>query len=328
MPDQNNYKKVSCIQKIIKLLHLKFKDCLYVYVREKKQYNKSGIKLNGIPYIIHSGADHVGLFSYFLMILGGIAFADRNNLIPVVDMKNYKNNYLYDSEVGQINAWEYYFEQPYNVSLDDALSCKKYILGQDTAKHERPQIDAKSLYNYDGELDYWRGICKKYIRFKPAVIAGLERLQQRTSGKKILGVLVRGTDYTALKPYGHQIPPTPEQAIAKTQEVMQEKNFDAIYLATEDKNILAKFQAAFGDKLIIPEANYLDYDYNNPKLLCNYLADRPNDKYLRGLEYLVSMLFLSKCAGFITSLTSGSTGVMCLSEGFEYLYVFDLGRYS
>ena len=134
MPDQNNYKKVSCIQKIIKLLHLKFKDCLYVYVREKKQYNKSGIKLNGIPYIIHSGADHVGLFSYFLMILGGIAFADRNNLIPVVDMKNYRNNYLYGSEVGQINAWEYYFEQPGNVSLDDALSCKKY----NTAKHERP----------------------------------------------------------------------------------------------------------------------------------------------------------------------------------------------
>ncbi|MBQ7577340.1 MAG: hypothetical protein IJT21_03615, partial [Synergistaceae bacterium] len=76
------------------------------------------------------------------------------------------------------------------------------------------------------------------------------------------------------------------------------------------------------------EANYLDYDYDNPKLLYSYSADRPNDKYLRGLEYLVSMLFLSTCSGFITSITSGSTGVMCLSEGFDYLYVFDLGIYS
>ena len=240
-------------------------------------------------------------------------------------MKNYLNAYLYDGEVEHVNSWEYYFEQPGNISLEDALSCKKYILGKDTAEQDRPEESAEFFYNYDGELDYWRKICKKYIRFKPEVIKRLKILQDRTAGKKILGVLVRGTDYIALQPKNHPIQPTAEQAISKAQEVMQEKNFDAIYLATEDKNILAKFQKVFGDKLILPDAKYVEYDYTNPKLLYNYIT---NDKYLRGLEYLVSMLFLSKCQGFITSITSGSTGVMCLSEGFEYLYVFDLGYYA
>ncbi|MBQ4468945.1 MAG: hypothetical protein II917_02250, partial [Synergistaceae bacterium] len=226
------------------------------------------------------------------------------------------------------NAWEYYFTQPGNISLENALACKNYVLGRDTAKHVRPELLANFLYNKRSKtyrLDYWREICKKYIRFTPEVIARLEALKQNYHGKRILGVLLRGTDYTTLKPSGHPIPPTAEQAIIKAQEVMRSENFDAVYLATEDKNILAKFQAAFNDKLILPEADYVNYDYEHAKLLAD--CDDIN-KYLRGIEYLVSMLFLAKCCkGFITCITSGSTGVMCLSDGFDYLYVFDLGLY-
>ena len=88
-----------------------------------------------IPYIIRRHDPYVGLFSYFITILGGIAYADQNGYTPVVDMKNYPNAYLYDSEVKHVNAWEYYFTQPTSLSLEDALSCKKYIIGKDTALH-------------------------------------------------------------------------------------------------------------------------------------------------------------------------------------------------
>lgn len=152
-------------------------------------------------------------------------------------------------------------------------------------------------------------------------------MTRKYSGKKILGVLARGTDYVALKLHNHPVQPEPEAVIAKAREVMKERKFDALYLATEDKNILAKFQEAFGEKLIVPQAEYIDYDYTSGKWLAEYGTDRKNGKYLRGMEYLVSMLFLSRCKGFITSITSGSAGVMLLSDGFEYLYVFDLGLY-
>ena len=334
-PDRHNYtlllKRIKNVLEKVpglrKIKHFIFNHSEYAWLYDTTHFNFFSKKqFDRIPYIIRNGAYGSGLFAYFKVNLGGIAFADKNNFIPVIDMKNYQNTYLYDDEVKHVNSWEYYFEQPGNISLEDALSCKKYILGRNAMIYERKLSESAELfYNYDGELDFWRKLCKKYIRFKPEVIERLKILQDRTAGKKILGLLVRGTDYTSLKPAGHPIPPTAEQAISKAQEVMQEKNFDAIYLATEDKNILLKFQKIFGDKLILPDTEYVNYDYTNPKLLYNYIT---NDKYLRGLEYLVSMLFLSKCQGLITSMTAGSLGVMCLSEGFEYLYVFDLGYYA
>ena len=109
---------------------------------------------------------------------------------------------------------------------------------------------------------------------------------------------------------------------------MNEQNFDSVYLATEDKNILAEFQKVFGEKLIISECEYIDFDYKGTRYVTTYFSKRENDKYLRGLEYFVSKLLLLECKGLITSITSGSTGLMCLSSGFEYLYVFDLGYYE
>ncbi|MBQ7153962.1 MAG: O-fucosyltransferase family protein [Synergistaceae bacterium] len=258
--------------------------------------------------------------------MGGIAYADRKGFIPVIDMKNYPNGYLYDDEVGKINSWEYFLEQPGGISLEDALASRKYIINN--TSHEFPAQKKEFFLNKDGVLDYWRGICRKYIRFKPHVLESLAKLMHKAEGRKVLGVLVRGTDFVARRPKNHPIPPTAEQAIAKVREVLDTEEFDTVYLATEDKNILAKFQAAFGDKLMLPECEYVDYDYSKQSWLTDCSTHRNNDKYLRGFEYLVSMLFLSRCKGFVASMTSGSVGVMCLSEGFDYLYVFDLGFYQ
>lgn len=65
------------------------------------------------------------MFSYFNTILGGIAYADKKGYIPVVDMKNYPNTYLFSDEVGRVNAWEYYFEQPGGMSLEESSSITK-----------------------------------------------------------------------------------------------------------------------------------------------------------------------------------------------------------
>ena len=190
-----------------------------------------------------------------------------------------------------------------------------------------PRQDFAMFTNQDGQLDYWREICKKYIRYTKPVLDNLAHMEEKYSGKKILGVLARGTDYVVCKVHDHPVQPEPEDMISKVKEVMRTEGFDYVYLATEDKRILAKFQDAFGEKLLQPECEYVDFDYNSTKWLSDYSIDRKNDKYLRGLEYLVSILFLSRCKGFVTSMTSGSQAVMYLSEGFDYLYVFDLGLY-
>ena len=268
------------------------------------------------------------MFSYFITTLGGIAYADQNGYIPVVDMKHYPNTYLYDSEVGKVNSWEYYFTQPDSLTLEEALSCRTYIISKDTELHSWPSQAASAFYNEDGKLDYWRKLCKKYIHFTRPVLDGVERELKKFAGKRVLGVSVRGTDYTGMKPHSHPVQPTIEQAISKTREVFGTGSYDSVYLATEDRNIIAAFREEFGERLILSDRDAIDFDASAGKYITACFNDRrENDKYLTGLEYLVSMLLLTKCNGLITSRTSGSTAIMCLSEGFDYLYVFDFGVY-
>ena len=271
-----------------------------------------------------------GLFACFLGVLAGIAYADRKAMLPVIDMKSVKNAYLYDDEVGNVNAWEYYFKQPVEISLDEAYHSESYTT-RATFLCPCPRQYTPFFYNQDGQLDYWRCICRKYIKLQPEVLTRLKRMKAKYKGMKLLGVKVRGTDYITTQPHDHPISATAEQVIHKAMEVMQGNNFDAVYLSTEDKKVVAKFQKAFGEKLLLPEAEYIDYDYSNKdkdNWITNYGNDRENDKYFNGMEYLVSILFLSTCKGFITSINCGAVGVMLFSQGFEYLYVFDLGRYS
>lgn len=301
----------------------------YIWQSDEKRHNPQATKhFDRIPYVIRIKYDFIGLFAYLSNALGGIAYADKKGYIPVVDMKNYMNAYLNDDELGRVNAWEYYFAQPGGISIDDALSCDDYILGRDCKLHIAPLQSAEFCYNKYGELDYWRKICRKYVKFSQPVLDRVNAMREKYQGKRILGVSIRGTDYVSLKPHGHPIQPTPEMVIAKVHEVMREKDFDNIYLATEDKNILVKFQAEFGDKIILPESEYVDFNYNSNIYITMYSTHRENDKYLQGLEYLVAKLFLLECNGLIASMISSTIGIMCLSKGFEYLHVFDLGYYD
>ena len=284
------------------------RDRTFFHPFSKKTYSK-------IPYIIRRKSPDVGLFSYFNTILGGIAYADENGYIPVVDMKNYPNTYLFPDEVGRINSWEYYFEQPGGISLEEAMSSRKYILGRDTSLHNRSQT-----------IDYKRSLFKKYIRFTQPVLERVEAMKQKFYGMRLLGVHIRGTDIATGKFKNHSIQPTAKQAISKVREVMKDEKFDAIYLSTEDKNIVSEFLSAFGEKLLLPEAQYVDYD-GSGEPIDNFHVDRENYKYLSGLDYVVSIIFLSTCKGLLVSGSNGSGAALLFSDSFEYLYVFDLGVY-
>lgn len=113
-------------------------------------------------------------------------------------------------------------------------------------------------------------------------------MKKQHEGKRILGVKIRGTDYTTTKPSGHPVQPDPEQAIAKAKEAMQEKGFEWVYLSCEDKRIIAKFQEAFGEKLILPDAEYVDYDYSNTKGYSNWLFNKKNPAINAGLSLYIT----------------------------------------
>ena len=53
-----------------------------------------------------------GMMANLCFFLAQLIFYEKNNYIPVVDMKNYPSTMLDDNEVGMRNAWTKFFEQP------------------------------------------------------------------------------------------------------------------------------------------------------------------------------------------------------------------------
>lgn len=285
-------------------------------------------KRNKIKYYVIRRPDRAcGMFSYFLTTLGGIAEGRRRGLTPVVDFQNYTNAYLLPEEVGHRNAWEYYFLQPGNTSLQEALR-HNHILANGFCRYDFPDPAPPIFQNAGGCLEYWRAVCRDNIQIMPELEEKIEyAFQKYLYGKgRVLGVSCRGTDYNSQTAKNHPIQPTIEQVMEKIDEVLSGGGWDAIYLTVEDINYIHAFQKKYKNKLVVFERDYIDYDYNSQRLIGEYYdAKRKDDKRIRGENYLISMLLLTKCAGLITSITSGSTAVMLLADQFEYFYFFDMG---
>ena len=295
----------------------------------KKHYYKYSFRGRRETYYIIRRADAgTGLFSLFNTNLGHIYYAVKHGYIPVIDMMNYKNCYLEDSKLGTENAWEYYFEQPMGIGLKEAYAGKKVLLSEGTPIEPRPDDDMYFFRDKEGRLTEWKKITHKYIRIKKEILddINIEYHNLIREEDKVLGVLVRGTDYIAKKPFQHPIQPEVDVVIKEAKEIMKKYGCNKIFVGTEDIAVALRFREEFGDCLVTNQQEYINY--TEEKGVPEYRIDRENDYFLRGKEYLTTIVMLSRANCFIGGRTSGTVGVMLLSEGFEYSYVYNLGRYG
>lgn len=276
-------------------------------------------------YVIRRATCKVGLFSHVTTNLGQIEYALSKGYIPVIDMKNNANTYLEEEQIGKVNAWEFYFKQPCAYSLEDIARSKNIILGNGliTEDNEYPGF---TMLHDSREFKRWHDLSQKYLMVNDNIRQEAGGLFQKMFGQeRVLGVLCRGTDYIRSKPKGHPVQPTPEQITEKAEEMMRRTNCRWIYLATEDEQYYQSFLKKFGASLKVSDAkrctkegqfNINDISYN-----------RPNDRYLKGKDYLINILLLAKCNCLLAGAAGGTYGALLLNEGYEEKYIFDLGLY-
>ena len=178
-------------------------------------------------------------------------------------------------------------------------------------------------------LQYWRDICKKYIRFNPEISDSLnkrkEEILDSREGKK-LGILCRGTDYINLKPIGHPIQPTIDIVINKAKCLMKEKKCEYIFLATEDSDILKRFQAEFGYYVLVNQSTR--FSDTKGRFLSEIMEEKKVEKYESGLNYLTSIYLLSQCDYLIAGRVSGLLGALLMNESYKYQYFWNYGSYG
>lgn len=295
-----------------------------IFIRWREHRVSYGTKNPSIQfYVIRRHDTHAGLFSFLMTNLGAIDQAVERGYIPVIDMMNYENTLLLPEQVGKHNAWDDYFEQPFQYSLAEAFQSRKVILGSIGQPEKFPDFE---MLNDESMIEFWRKSAQKYLHIKPKIQNKINDIYMSFFGNsKVLGVLCRGTDYLILKPHDHPVQPDPEEIIRKCRKVFDEQNCEYIYLATEDENIWRQFCTAFGERVRGYQSKR--YVMTRKEYLSNML-DLSQTPYERNCEYLISIGLLAKCNCLVAGATSGTYGALVLSEGYEYQYIYQLGRYE
>lgn len=278
-------------------------------------------------YVVRRRDLYCGLFSLFITNLKRIDDAVKKGYIPVIDMQNDFNIYLSEDKVGIENAWEYYFKQPMGYSLEDIRNSRHVIIGSGAVPPMFPYLDVKFLTGETGELEYWRACAQKYISLNEDSKRLVEQEYNKLFARddKVLGVICRGTDYTYDKPKNHPIQPTPEQALAKAEEIYREQGCTKVFLATEDITFYKIFKNKFGENLIVNRADYLQY---HGGAIGKEEYEWKSNRYQAGMEYLITIMLIARCNCFCAGCVSATVAVLLLTEGFEYTYLFDLGIYE
>ena len=253
-----------------------------------------------------------------------IDYAKQKGYIPYVDWKNYMTQYYN----GIDNVWEYFFEQPSEITEEEVYSCKNVYLSGWTFNNINPLgLFEKDIF-FDKEIEK-----KSYdllfnnLRFSNEVLKAVETEAQNIDIDKCIGVYVRGTDYVRLKPSGEYIQPNVRQVEEQIIKFVNKYNAP-IFLVTEDGEIYDSLVIKFGKSIRTVSYDSFIYNYDGKDVLSKSNVLEVNKK-LRGQRYLVKMILLSKCKYLISSITQGSKFSYALNGG-KYIdeYIFNLGLYD
>jgi len=175
----------------------------------EEHYVKKGNPKKATYYIIRRKWPNVGLFSNFIVFAGYIRYALSQGWFPVIDMQNYPNSYLSPDKLGKENSWEYYFEQPLRIGLEEAYNGENVILAKgEPLPIPIPHYD--NIFERNDLLTEWRMLVKKgLLKIKPELMKEILAIREKLFAPtdRVLGVKLRGTDYVALKPRWHPVPP-------------------------------------------------------------------------------------------------------------------------
>ena len=277
-------------------------------------------------FVVRRATSKVGLFSYVMTNMGLVRYALEQGYIPVIDMQSNPNTYLEESQVGKENAWEFYFEQPCGYSMDSIRKSKNIILSNG-------MINEKSVYPRSeiawDEQKYveWKKFFSQYFHVHTDIMDEANRLYSELfNHKKVIGVLARGTDYVNNRPKKHPIQPDAEVVISDVEKMLEDKKGSYIYLATEDEAIYREFKKKFGDILQVSGAKRCE---NTGTTNINDAYDQSGqDRYMRGKEYLINILLLSKCDSLVAGNVGGTLGAILLTNGYEYQKIYNIGVYE
>lgn len=247
---------------------------------------------------------HSGIFSNFQVMLGFMQQIEGLNVMPVVDMHNFRSIYQEPELVnGTDNPWEYYFHQPSPYSLDEVYRSKNVIFCDGVARHWTKEMTPENLPEYTPAI-------RNFVPIRKEIVEWADQFQQANfTGKKVLAVHFRGQDMKTTR--NHPTPATTEQMIEAVSIVEGRNAVDRIFLVTDEEEYLELFKARYGDRLIFTSAFRAKAGVDSFRM---QPPPRERHRYLLGLETVRDTLLMSRCDYLIASGKDGLAGGSNVSQ--------------
>lgn len=255
-----------------------------------------------IFYVIWRENYGVGFFSNASLILCHLIQASSLGLESIVDLANFPTLYNQDEEVADTrNAWEYYFRPASSTPLSEVYESQRVFFCDGKYPH--------GFSKYVSEIPEAQGTFDRFVAVRPEIEASV-RTWMVGFGKKTLGVHFRGLEQN--RSAGHPFAPTPRQILDATTRLVRERNFDRIFLVTEDERQLDFFRREFGSMVLATDS------FRTRGENAYRLNPRPLHRYLLGREVLVDAMLLGRCQGLVAGWSNVS----------EWAKLFNGGRYE
>ena len=255
-------------------------------------------KLNKNKYFyVIKRSPGAGMFSNLTFVMNHLLIAHNHNLIPVIDMENFPTIYNEKKKInGTYNSWEYFFNPVSKYTLDEVYKSKNVFI----TSNRFLQIFTHNIYDQKfkqirNKINIKNNLLKKINFFK----------NKHFKNEKILGIHYRGTSYKTSA--NHPMPPTKIQMKNLIDEELKNKQYNKIFLATEDLEIFNFLRSIYKQKLIFLN-NFRSKQDNAFKIY-----PRKKHRYLLGEEIIFESILLSHSNKFIFVQTNVSNFVRMIN---------------
>ena len=291
------------------------KNIIYHWITREKRKSFGKFNPDKTFYVIRSidykNKFYIGpvnnLLANYFYVLSHLRYAQINGWIPVVDMLNYPvyNSLPYPIN-GTMNAWEYFWQQPSQYTLDEVYRSRNVILSKQ---------NWFSQYDMGYELSHYedKELIKKFFQLAATVPLNskIENIINQKSKeifknkKDILGIAFRFGGHSKkhfAKATGHPVQPDIEEMIKLAKIYLDKWDMQYIFLTSDTEEAVQAFKKTFKDKLIVLKRKRFSELLKKGEI--NNLYSQGN-LYQTSLNYLTEMILLSRCDCLIGSINSG-----------------------
>ncbi len=275
---------------------LKLWFCRYYTLKiEKKSKVLRKTKSNLPPVYIIRRTGNAGFFSNYFYVLGHCIIAEKNGWLPIVDMENYITPYNEITEIFNTrNAWEYYFHQPSNMSIENLPNDRTIILSYIEYPYEFVPYYSIGIGRYPNKkmVNNLQQYIRKFCKIKQELLKEFEKKAKELNLKECIGIHIRGTDMKNTPE--HPIPMSIEKIIDLLEKI-QKNDAKKIFLCTDEENIVNMLKEKFKDRLIVNDVYRSQDGLEGIHLEHKKHTIRKFHSYLLGKEVLKDAYLLSKC---------------------------------